>query len=144
MKCRNGFTSNLKQNKETWNIINTNCSVFFMIHDTWNISDIYGRVEWISRYVFLFETFESKPPFICNHNQTIKQYQRKKTFCQGMKWMCKRFEIDGQWVLKSSKHFVLDVAQGNSHQFYLASFWVSGIFCFFLLSYNGNNSLESF
>ena len=70
----------------------------------------------------------------------------RETICEGLQWMCKPFEIKAQQDFKkliifsiSSKHFIVEVAQGNSHQFYLASFSDSGILCFFTLSYNGNN-----
>ena len=59
--------------------------------------------------------------------------------------MCKLFKINGQKDFekpvifsKSSKHFVKELVQGNSHQFCLASFLDSGIRAF-PLTYNGSN-----
>ena len=41
--------------------------------------------------------------------------------------------------LKSSEHFIIELAQENSHQFSFASFPEQGILRFFPQSYNGNN-----
>ena len=56
----------------------------------------HTRLEQIPPSVSLFETFSSNRPFICNHQQTIKHNKRGVTFCEGLKWMCKLFEISGQ------------------------------------------------
>ena len=63
-----------------------------------------------------------------------KNNETRETFCEGLRWMCKFFSI-------SSKHFIIEFAQGNSCQFGLASFSDSRILCFFQLSYNGNKLL---
>ena len=97
------------------------------------------------------------PPFPClKHLQAINPSfvtstnlsgnKIKETFCERLKWMCKLFEINSQQVyyrlvifLISSKHFVIEFAQGDSYQFCLISFSDSGILSFFPLSYNGKN-----
>ena len=74
--------------------------------------------------------------------------RRPNTCClwEGLKWICKFFEINAQQdflklVIFSifSKHFLIELTQGNSYQICLVSYSDSGILCFFPLSYNGNN-----
>ena len=103
----------------------------------------HARLEQTTTSVSLIETFESSRLFICNHQQTINK--RGETFCEGLKWVCKLFEINGQKDFqkpaifsKSSKHFVKELAQGNSYKFSLASFLESGILDFSPLSHSEN------
>ena len=55
--------------------------------------------------------------------------------------MNKPFEIDEKPVIlsKSSKHFITELAQGNSYSFCLASFSEWGILRLIILSYTGSN-----
>ena len=67
-----------------------------------------------------------------------------------LRTMCKLSEIDEQKYLKnvifskSSTHFTMKFAQGNSYQFCWDLFLDLRILCFFPLSYSGNNFPENF
>ena len=63
-----------------------------------------------------------------------------ETFCERLKWTCKLSERDEPKDVqkpvifsKSSTHFILEFAHGNSYHFYLPSFSDSEILRFLLL-----------
>ena len=64
-----------------------------MASDIWIISNMKEIciIRATTPLHFLFETFVSKPPFICNHHQTLNN-KIGETFREGLKWMCKLFE----------------------------------------------------
>ena len=112
----------------------------------WNISDMdkVCEIRASTLSVSLFEAFASNRPFICNYHHTIKQWDKWEIFCEGLRWICKLLEINAQQDFYkpvifsiSSKHFIIEIAQGNSCQFCFK--FGSGVLCFFPLIYNGNN-----
>ena len=115
-----------------------------MTSNIWNISDKDKICEIRPPFLYLKDLQAIDPSFVTIIK--LSSNEIRETFCEGLKWMYKLFEIyawQDFWKLAvfsiSSKHFIIELAQGNLHQFCLASFLDLGILYFFRLSYNGNN-----
>ena len=93
--------------------------------------------KWCLLYLKYLPAIDSS--FVTNTKPISKK--TGETFCEGLKWMCKPFEINGQNFFeklfifsKFTEHFVKEYSQRNSH-----SFSESGIPGFSPMSYNENN-----
>ena len=124
--------------------LNFNDFLWQPIFEIFQIWTKYAILEQIFPYIFFFETFPSNQPFICITITKPLSSKTGKTFCEGLKWMCKLFEKNGQRLQKpvifwkSCKHFTIELVLGNSYRFCLASCLELGILSLFPLNYNGN------
>ena len=69
--------------------------MIFEMFKTWTK---YARLGQIFPYVSFFETFASKPSFLCSHHRSIGNKTAETSF-ERLKWIDNLFEKDGQ------KHF---------------------------------------
>ena len=107
----------------------------------------YARLERISPVSLLKHLPVIDPSFVTLTKRSSNEI--RETFCEGVKWMCKFFEINAQQHFKklvifsiSSNYFLIELAQENSYLFCLASFSDLGISGFFPLSYNAKKKFS--
>ena len=103
-----------------------------MASDIWNISNM-NEIPNIRVSVPLHFPFWNNCKQSTLHFVTITTPLSTKigeTFCEGLKWMCKLFEKNGQkdsWkpvnFSKSRKHFIIELALGNSYLGNISCTW---------------------
>ena len=99
-----------------------------MTDNIWNISDLNKICEIIASAPLRFLILKHLQVIDISFLTITKPLTNKEgeTFCERLKWMRKLYKINGQKkpviFSKSSKHFITELAQENSHCFILASF----------------------
>ena len=83
---------------EFWNKETVEFQWFFVTSNIWNISDMakVWEIRANTPSVSLFETFASNRSFIFVTIAKLPSNEIRETFCEGLKWMCKLFEINAQ------------------------------------------------
>ena len=121
------INKNLNFNGFLWQTI-------FEIFQVWMNNEI---LEGIPPYISFLKQLKAVHPSFVTITKPLGN-KIGKAFYPGLKWMCKCFEKNGQkdsWkpviLSKSSKHFIIELALGNSYRFCLAAFLQSGILSLF-------------
>ena len=76
--------------------------LMILTNDVWNILNINEtcNIRVNSPSVSLFETFASNWPSFVTITKPLNN-KKGERFCEGLKWMCKLFKINGQKVFKN-------------------------------------------
>ena len=105
--------------------------LWLMIIEKFQACTKHTRLEQTYPYGSLFEKFEVIDPLFVNITKQLKN-KIVEAFCEGLKWTCKLSDKDGQNNFEKLvifwKSFIIELAQGNSYQFFLRNWEFRTIF----------------